>query len=80
MQRTQSEMKPGTEEAPLVEQVDQDFSEESIKKDASENADEAEKSNRICQDLVEKLSEILKNDWEKLASKLGYTNDEVIYY
>ena len=76
--QTQSGAKQDPEEAPSMEQVDQDLSEESIKQD-NENADAKQKSiDRISRDVVEKLAEALKEDWEKLAAKLGYTNDEVM--
>lgn len=30
--------------------------------------------------MVARLSEILKNDWKKLATKFGYTSEEVNKY
>ena len=33
----------------------------------------------ISRDVVEKLAEVIKDNWEKLAVKLGYITDEVLH-
>lgn len=44
----------------------------------SENADnKTGKLNPVSGEMIAKLSEVLKGDWEKLATKLGYAQDEV---
>jgi len=68
------------EETP--ESNEQEFNEDVLKQESeqvdSESADgKARKLNKVTPEMVAKLSESLKNDWKKLATKLGYTNDEV---
>lgn len=46
--------------------------------DAENTESKVGKLNHVNPDMVARLSEALKEDWQKLASKLGYTNDEVI--
>lgn len=73
-----------TEETPPSESNDQEFNEDVLKQDSeqdSESADiKARKLNKVTPEMVGKLSESLKNDWKKLATKFGYTNDEVRRY
>jgi len=71
-----------TEETPPSESTDQEFNEDVLKQESeqvdAENADmKARKLNKVTPEMVAKLSESLKNDWKKLATKFGYTNDEV---
>lgn len=70
-----------TEETPPSESNDQEFNEDVLKQDSeqdSESADiKARKLNKVTPEMVGKLSESLKNDWKKLATKFGYTNEEV---
>lgn len=80
--QTQSDAKLETEETPPSESNDQEFNEDVLKQDAeqvdSEGADaKTMKLNKVTPEMLVKLSEILKNDWKKLATKFGYTNDEV---
>lgn len=45
----------------------------------TENSDsKSRKLKPVNAEMITKLSEVLKGDWEKLAAKLGYTSDEVI--
>lgn len=57
--------------------MDQD-SNEGIKQEP-EVSDTKPKVARISREVVEKLAEVLKNDWQKLATRLGYTEDEVFF-
>ena len=44
----------------------------------SQNPDtKGRKLTKVTPEVVVKLSEILKNDWKKLAIKFGYTSEEV---
>lgn len=75
-------MKLDTEETPPSESTDQEFNEDVLKQESeqveAESADtKARKLNKVTPEMVAKLSESLKNDWKKLATKFGYTNDEV---
>lgn len=38
------------------------------------------KLNKVTPEMVVKLSESLKNDWKKLATKFGYTNEEIAFF
>lgn len=74
-----------TEETPPSESNDQEFNEDVLKQEAeqvdSESVDaKSRKLNKVTPEMVAKLSESLKNDWKKLATKFGYTNDEVHVY
>lgn len=55
-----------------------------MKQDSEQDSESADnkgrKLNKVTPDMVGKLSESLKNDWKKLATKFGYTNDEVYKY
>lgn len=70
-----------TEETPPSESNDQEFNEDVLKQDSEQDSESADiktrKLNKVTSEMVGKLSEILKNDWKKLATKFGYTNDEV---
>lgn len=75
-------MKLDTEETPPPEANDQEFNEDVLQKESeqveSENTDtKGRKLTKITPEMVAKLSDVLKNDWKKLATKLGYTNEEV---
>lgn len=82
LQQTQSDVKLESEETPSSESNEQEFNEDVLKQESeqvdSESADgKVRKLNKVTPEMVAKLSESLKNDWKKLATKLGYTNDEV---
>jgi len=70
-----------TEETPPSESNDQEFNEDVLKQDSEQDSEstdiKARKLNKVTPEMVGKLSENLKNDWKKLATKFGYTNDEV---
>lgn len=79
-------MKSETEETtPPSESADQDFNEDVLKQD-NEQVDpettdiKARKLNKVTPEMVVKLSESLKNDWKKLATKFGYTNEEIAFF
>ncbi|XP_011494195.1 PREDICTED: THO complex subunit 1 [Ceratosolen solmsi marchali] len=74
--QTQMDMKQEAGETPPPEQIDQDFSEETLKQDS----ETIESKPKISRELVEKLAEVLKKNWEKLAVKLGYTDDEIFFF
>ncbi|XP_031828862.1 THO complex 1-like protein Hpr1 isoform X2 [Nomia melanderi] len=83
--QTQSDMKLETEETPPPEANDQEFNEDVLQKESeqveSENTDtKGRKLTKITPEMVAKLSDVLKNDWKKLATKLGYTNEEIIFF
>ncbi|XP_003701778.1 THO complex 1-like protein Hpr1 [Megachile rotundata] len=83
--QTQSDTKLETEETPPPEANDQEFSEDVLKQESeqveSENADaKARKLTKVTPEMVAKLSEILKGDWKKLATKLGYTAEEITFF
>ncbi|XP_078046919.1 THO complex 1-like protein Hpr1 isoform X2 [Augochlora pura] len=79
--QTQSDMKLETEETPPPDANDQEFNEDVLQKESEqvepENSDtKGRKLTKITPEMVAKLSDVLKNDWKKLATKLGYTNEE----
>ncbi|XP_071641863.1 THO complex subunit 1-like isoform X1 [Temnothorax longispinosus] len=83
--QTQSDVKLETEETPPSESTDQEFNEDVLKQESeqvdAETADvKARKLNKVTPEMVAKLSESLKNDWKKLATKFGYTNDEIAFF
>lgn len=70
------------ETPPPAESNDQEFNEDVLKQETeqveAENVDvKPRKLNHVNPEMVARLSEALKQDWPKLAAKLGYTNDEV---
>lgn len=71
-------MKQEVDGTPPSEQMDQDSNEGAVKQEP-ETGDSKPKVARVSRELVEKLAEVLKNDWEKLAARLGYTSDEVFF-
>ena len=76
-------MKIDSEETPPPESNDPEFGEDVLKQEADqvdvENVEvKVGKLNHVNPEMVSKLSEALKDDWEKLAQKLGYTSSEVI--
>nr|XP_012226653.1 PREDICTED: THO complex subunit 1 isoform X2 [Linepithema humile] len=82
---TQSDAKLESEETPSSESNEQEFNEDVLKQESeqvdSESADgKARKLNKVTSEMVAKISESLKNDWKKLATKLGYTNDEIAFF
>lgn len=82
LKQTQSDIKLETEETPPPEANDQEFNEDVLKQESeqveAENTDtKGRKLTKVTPDMVAKLSEILKNDWKKLATKFGYTSEEV---
>lgn len=82
LKQTQSDIKLETEETPPPEVNDQEFNEDVLKQESEqvevENTDtKGRKLTKVTPEMVAKLSEILKNDWKKLATKLGYTSEEV---
>ncbi|XP_076669732.1 THO complex 1-like protein Hpr1 isoform X2 [Andrena cerasifolii] len=82
---TQSDIKLETEETPPPEVNDQEFNEDVLKQESeqveSESTDtKARKLTKVTSEMVGKLSEILKSDWKKLATKLGYTSDEIAFF
>lgn len=83
--QTQSDIKLETEETPPQEVNDQEFNEDVLKQESeqveSESTDtKARKLTKVTSEMVGKLSEILKSDWKKLATKLGYTSDEIAFF
>ena len=64
---------------PSMETLEQEFHEEAVEKepDTEDSADntenEVQTENDLSHETVDKLSEVFKNRWEKLALKLGYT-------
>lgn len=84
--QAQSDMKLETDETPPPESNDQEFNEDVLKPESeqgdSENTTDTKgrKLVKVTPEMVAKLSEILKNDWKKLAPKLGYTNDEIAFF
>ncbi|XP_014227783.1 THO complex subunit 1 [Trichogramma pretiosum] len=76
----QVEVKQDSEGTPQQEQVEQEYSEETIKQETETSTVKPKIISRISHKLVEKLAENLKNHWDKLATKLGYTNDEIAFF
>ncbi|KAK9297125.1 hypothetical protein QLX08_009061 [Tetragonisca angustula] len=82
---TQSDIKLETEETPPPEVNDQEFNEDVLKQESEqvevENTDtKGRKLTKVTPEMVAKLSEILKNDWKKLATKFGYTSEEITFF
>ncbi|XP_076762177.1 THO complex 1-like protein Hpr1 isoform X2 [Xylocopa sonorina] len=82
---TQMDIKLETEETPPPEANDQEYNEDVLKQESeqveAENTDaKGRKLTKVTPEMVAKLSEILKNDWKKLATKLGYTSDEITFF
>ncbi|XP_026827931.1 THO complex subunit 1 isoform X4 [Ooceraea biroi] len=82
---TQSDVKMENEETPPSESNDQEFNEDVLKQESeqvdSEGTDiKTRKFNKVTSEMVAKLSESLSNDWKKLATKLGYTTDEIAFF
>ncbi|KAK1137366.1 hypothetical protein K0M31_001878 [Melipona bicolor] len=83
--QTQSDIKLETEETPPPEVNDQEFNEDVLKQESDqvevENTDtKGRKLTKVTPVMVAKLSEILKNDWKKLATKFGYTSEEITFF
>lgn len=75
------------EDTPPPDSNDQEYSEDVLKQESEQTDNEnvetkgrESKLNKVTPEMVAKLSEMLKGDWKKLAAKLGYTNDEVVFY
>ncbi|XP_043508744.1 THO complex subunit 1 isoform X2 [Frieseomelitta varia] len=82
---TQSDIKLETEETPPPEVNDQEFNEDVLKQESEQvevdNTDtKGRKLTKVTPEMVAKLSEILKNDWKKLATKFGYTSEEITFF
>lgn len=70
------------DETPPPESNEHEFNEDVLKQESEpvdcENSNaKTGKLNFVTVEMIEQLSEVLKNNWEKLASKLGYAADEV---
>ncbi|XP_053981600.1 THO complex subunit 1 isoform X1 [Hylaeus volcanicus] len=83
--QTQSDTKLETGETPPSETNDQEFNEDVLKQESEqvepENTDtKGRKLTKVTPEMVAKLSDILKNDWKKLATKFGYTNEEITFF
>ncbi|XP_043508753.1 THO complex subunit 1 isoform X3 [Frieseomelitta varia] len=83
--QTQSDIKLETEETPPPEVNDQEFNEDVLKQESEQvevdNTDtKGRKLTKVTPEMVAKLSEILKNDWKKLATKFGYTSEEITFF
>ncbi|XP_057318707.1 THO complex subunit 1 [Microplitis mediator] len=82
----QSDMiKTETDETPPPESNEQEFNEDVLKQESEqvecENSEvKTRKLNFVNVEMIVKLSEVLKNDWEKLATKLGYAADEIDFF
>ncbi|XP_008213702.1 THO complex subunit 1 isoform X4 [Nasonia vitripennis] len=76
----QTDIKQEAGETPPSEQIEQDFNEETLKQETEAIESKPKVINRISRELVEKLAEVMKDDWETLAAKLGYTNDEIVFF
>lgn len=79
---TLCDIKQETEETTPPESHDHEFNEDVLKQESetveADNGDnKARKFNPVSMEMIEKLSEVLKEDWEKLATKLGYDSGEV---
>ncbi|KAK2578475.1 hypothetical protein KPH14_011643 [Odynerus spinipes] len=85
--QAQSDVKMEAEDTPPPDSNDQEYNEDVLKQE-SEQADNENvetkvresKLNKVTPEMVAKLSEVLKGDWKKLATKLGYTNDEIVFF
>lgn len=84
--QTQSDIKLEAEETPPPDSNDQEFNEdvlkqesEQVESESTENTKER-KLTKITPEMVAKLAEVLKNDWKKLATKLGYTSEEISFF
>ncbi|XP_066583028.1 THO complex subunit 1 isoform X2 [Prorops nasuta] len=82
--QAQSDLKLESDETPPPnDSNDQEFNDDVLKQETDQVESEStielktRKINKVSMDMVVKLSEVLKNDWKKLAPKLGYTIDEV---
>ncbi|XP_011315035.1 THO complex subunit 1 [Fopius arisanus] len=83
--QAQSDVKQETEETTPPESNDQEFNEDVLKQESetvdTENTDnKVRKLNPVSVEMIEKLSEVLKEDWEKLAAKLGYNSGEIEFF
>ncbi|XP_043521441.1 THO complex subunit 1-like isoform X2 [Frieseomelitta varia] len=82
---TQSNIKLETEKIPPPEVNDQEFNKDVLKQESEqvevENTDtKGRKLTKVTPEMVAKLSEILKNNWKKLATKFGYTSEEITFF
>ncbi|XP_044003387.1 THO complex subunit 1 isoform X2 [Aphidius gifuensis] len=78
-------VKNESSEETQAETNEQDFNEDVLKQDAEQvDVDTIDskirKINPVSTDIIDKLSEVLKDDWQKLASKLGYARDEIKFF
>ncbi|KAJ8679200.1 hypothetical protein QAD02_014987 [Eretmocerus hayati] len=77
---TQTDSKTESGDTPPSEQSDRDLSEENTKPEADSEETKPKRISRISRELVEKLADALKDDWEKLAIRLGYTAEEIVFF
>ncbi|XP_047360741.1 THO complex subunit 1 isoform X1 [Vespa velutina] len=85
--QAQSDVKVEAEDTPPPDSNDQEYSEDVLKQESEQTDNEnvetkgrESKLNKVTPEMVAKLSEVLKGDWKKLAAKLGYTNDEIVFF
>jgi len=83
--RPTHDMKIDSEETPpSADPTDQDFNVDGLKEAEqveTENVDvKVRKLNHVNPEMVARLSEALKQDWPKLATKLGYTAEEIGFF
>ncbi|KAK0161819.1 hypothetical protein PV327_008231 [Microctonus hyperodae] len=81
----QTDVKTDADETPPTDSNEQEFNDDVLKQDSdqveSENIDnKTSKLNPVSREMIAKLSEVLKGDWEKLATKLGYRQDEIDFF
>ncbi|KAK0089024.1 hypothetical protein PV325_009645 [Microctonus aethiopoides] len=81
----QTDVKTDADETPPTDSNEQEFNDDVLKQDSdqveSENVDnKTGKLNPVSGEMIAKLSEVLKGDWEKLATKLGYAQDEIAFF
>ncbi|XP_074098422.1 THO complex 1-like protein Hpr1 isoform X1 [Cotesia typhae] len=80
-----SDVKMEADETPPPESNEHEFNEDVLKQESEpvdcENSNaKTGKLNFVTVEMIEQLSEVLKNNWEKLASKLGYAADEIDFF
>lgn len=71
-------MKQESSETPPQEQLERDFTEESVKTELETESNKVKKVGKINNVVIRKLAKVLNlDDLKKLATKLGYTQNEV---
>ncbi|XP_051166267.1 THO complex subunit 1 [Leptopilina boulardi] len=80
---TQVDIKIEADDTP-PQSADQEFCEDVLKQESdqtdAETLDKVPKINKLTPEMIAKLSEALKGDWKKLATKLGYKDNEIKYF